>query len=56
MRGVENGLGVLISSGWSPELLALFGLKVWNAYGRIESPEVEFISPDETSLGEMRPE
>ena len=39
----------------SPELLALLGFKVWNAYGRIESPAVEFISPGETSLGEMRP-
>ncbi len=40
----------------SPELLALLGFKVWNAYGRIESPAVEFISPSETSLGEMQPE
>ena len=40
----------------SPELLALLGFKVWNAYGRIESPAVEFISPGETSLGEMQPE
>ncbi len=39
----------------SPELLALLGFKVWNAYSRIESPAVEFISPGETSLGEMRP-
>lgn len=39
----------------SPELLALLGFKVWNAYGRIESPAVEFIAPGETSLGEMRP-
>ena len=55
-EGVENGSGVLLSSGWSPGLLALLGFKVWNAYGRIESPAVEFISPGETSLGEMRPE
>ena len=38
-----------------PELLALLGFKVWNAYGRVESPAVDFIAPDETSLGEMRP-
>ena len=38
------------------KLLALLGFKVWNAYGRIESPAVEFISPGETSLGEMQPE
>ena len=40
----------------SPELLALLGFKVWNAYGRIENPAVEFISPGESSLGELRPE
>ena len=39
-----------------PELLALLGFKVWNAYGRVESPAVDFIGPDETSLGELRPE
>ncbi len=39
-----------------PELLALLGFKVWNAYGRVENPAVEFISPGESSLGELRPE
>ena len=39
-----------------PELLALLGFKVWNAYGRVENPAVDFISPDETSLGELRPQ
>lgn len=39
-----------------PELLSLLGFKVWNAYGRVENPAVEFISPGETSHGEMRPE
>ena len=39
-----------------PELLALLGFKVWNAYGRVESPAVDFIAPDETSLGELHPE
>ena len=39
-----------------PELLALLGFKVWNAYGRVESPAVDFIAPDEISLGELRPE
>ena len=39
----------------SPDLLALLGFKVWNAYGRIENPAVEFIKPGEQSLGEMRP-
>lgn len=36
------------------DLLALLGFKVWNAYGRIESPAVEFISPGEKSLGVMK--
>ena len=40
----------------SPGLLALLGFKVWHAYGRIENPAVEFISPGEPSLGELRPE
>ena len=40
----------------APELLALLGFKVWHAYGRIENPAVEFISPREPSLGELRPE
>ena len=39
-----------------PELLALLGFKVWNAYGRVESPAADFIAPDETSLGELHPE
>ncbi|MCZ6681096.1 MAG: phytanoyl-CoA dioxygenase family protein, partial [Candidatus Poribacteria bacterium] len=34
-----------------PELLALLGLKVWQGYGRIESPTDEYISPGQTSLG-----
>jgi ectoine hydroxylase-related dioxygenase (phytanoyl-CoA dioxygenase family) len=37
------------------DLRALLGFKVWNAYGRIESPAVEYIQPGEKSLGEMRP-
>ncbi len=40
----------------SPELLALLGFKVWQGYGRIESPKSEFIAPGETSLGELAPE
>ena len=40
----------------SPELLALLGFKIWNAYGRIGNPAADFISPGESSLGEMHPE
>ena len=39
----------------SPDLLALLGFKVWHAYGRVESPTVEFVHPGERSLGELRP-
>jgi len=39
-----------------PELLGLLGFKVWQGYGRIESPKSEFISPGQTSLGELAPE
>ena len=39
----------------SPELLALLGFKIWNAYGRIESPVAEYIAQGETSLGELKP-
>ena len=39
-----------------PELLALLGFKVWQGYGRIESPADEYISPCETALGELSPE
>ena len=39
----------------SPELLALLGFEIWNAYGRIESPTAGFITSGETSLGELKP-
>lgn len=39
----------------SPDLLALLGFKVWNAYGRIGSPLAEYVSQDASLLGEMRP-
>ena len=39
----------------SEDLLALLGFKIWNAYGRIESPTAGFIQQREASLGEMRP-
>ncbi|MCY4540548.1 MAG: phytanoyl-CoA dioxygenase family protein [Chloroflexi bacterium] len=37
------------------DLLALLGFKIWNAYGRIESPVAGYIRQGERSLGEMRP-
>ena len=39
----------------SDRLKALFGLKVWWAYGRTGNPSVEFIDPTQTALGELRP-
>ena len=38
------------------DLLSLLGFKIWNAYGRIESPVAGYIQQGERSLGEMRPE
>lgn len=35
----------------SPRLLALFGFKVWHAYGRIEHPTVEFVDRDQARPG-----
>ena len=36
------------------DLLGLLGFKVWNAYGRIESPVVEFVDRQETAPGVMK--
>ena len=36
------------------DLLGLLGFKVWNAYGRIESPVVEFVDRRETAPGVMK--
>lgn len=55
-RTQENytvGTAPAVVADSSPDLLALLGFKVWNAYGRIESPVAEYIQPGETSLGEM---
>ncbi len=38
----------------SEDLLALLGFKIWNAYGRIESPVADYIQQGETSLGELK--
>ena len=44
-----------IAAEASPDLLALLGFKIWNAYGRVESPTAEYVRQGETSLGELRP-
>ncbi len=38
------------------ELLALLGFRLWQGYGRIESPRNEFIAQGQRALGELRPE
>ncbi|MCY3781913.1 MAG: phytanoyl-CoA dioxygenase family protein [Chloroflexi bacterium] len=37
------------------DLLALLGFKIWNAYGRVESPVAGYIQQGERSLGKMKP-
>lgn len=37
------------------DLLALLGFKIWNAYGRMESPVAGYVRRDERTLGEMKP-
>ena len=37
------------------DLLALLGFKIWNAYGRVESPVAGFVSKDAGTMGEMSP-
>ena len=39
----------------SDDLLALMGFKIWNGYGRVESPVAGYIQQGETSLGELSP-
>jgi ectoine hydroxylase-related dioxygenase (phytanoyl-CoA dioxygenase family) len=58
-RSQENftvGTSTEVLDNASPELLALLGFKIWNAYGRIENPAADFINPGEKSIGELRPE
>lgn len=38
------------------DLLALMGFKIWNAYGRMESPVAGYVRPGERTLGEMKPQ
>ena len=39
----------------SDQIRALLGFKVWSGYGRTADPTVEFIAPDDTHIGELRP-
>ena len=38
------------------DLLTLLGFKIWNAYGRVESPVAGYVQQGETSLGELKPQ
>ena len=40
----------------SADLLALPGFKIWNAYGRMESPVAGTVRQGERTLGEMKPQ
>ena len=57
-RTQENytvGASKAVVDNASPDLLALLGFKIWNAYGRVESPVAEYIQQGEQSLGELKP-
>ncbi len=57
-RTQENytvGASKAVIDNASPDLLALLGFKIWNAYGRVESPVAGYIKQGEQTLGEMRP-
>jgi len=58
-RPQENftvGLADEVLQQASPELLTLFGFKIWHAYGRIGDPTIEFIDRRQTPIRELRPE
>ncbi len=40
----------------SADLFALPGFKIWNAYGRMESPVAGYVRQGERTLGEMKPQ
>jgi ectoine hydroxylase-related dioxygenase (phytanoyl-CoA dioxygenase family) len=55
-RPQENftiGLSDEVLRDAAPDLLTLFGFKVWHAYGRIEQPTVEFVDRHQPALGEL---
>ncbi len=57
-RQQENfqlGLDPEVLENASEDLLALFGFKLFHSYGRIGSPDKEFIRLGERALGELRP-
>ena len=59
-RPQENytlGIDPAVYAEASDELLARLGFKVWNAYGRVGDPSVEFVRPGGWGLvGEMQPQ
>jgi len=58
MRTQENfivGTGPSVLEGASEDLLALLGFKIWNGYGRVESPVAGFVSRGDLALSEMKP-
>ncbi|MEM7030381.1 MAG: phytanoyl-CoA dioxygenase family protein [Chloroflexota bacterium] len=58
-RPQENytvGLAPEVYEEASPELLALLGFKIWYGYGRLDRGGDAFISRQQQTLGEMKPE
>ena len=57
-RPQENytlGIDPAVYAKASPELLARLGFKVWNAYGRVGNPSVEFVEPGVGLVRELEP-
>jgi ectoine hydroxylase-related dioxygenase (phytanoyl-CoA dioxygenase family) len=57
LRTQENfilGTETSVLEGASEDLLALFGFKIWNGYGRVESPLAGFVTRGDSTLSDMR--
>ena len=55
-RPQENytiGTAPAVLADATPDLLALLGFKVWNAYGRVGQPTAEFVKPGDVQ-GELK--
>lgn len=58
-RQQENqtiGIDPELFDTFSDALKSRLGFKVWNAYGRVESPKVTMVSPNPIRIGELSPE
>ena len=55
-ENIAMGVSDEVLESASEELLGLIGYKLWQGYGRIESPRNEWIRPGQKGLGELRPQ